>query len=90
MRSKQCSSCGGAVERGTLHAQPADMLKNSSRESFRVGSEFSFVRPGTPTSPNPIVAFQQGLRQEPVDQPIPIVSFRCVECGRVELYATND
>ena len=89
MRSKQCSSCGGALEQGTLRAQPADMLKGASKESFRVVSGFSFVRPGAPTSPNPIAAFQQGLRDEPSDQLIPIVPFRCVECGRVELYATD-
>jgi hypothetical protein len=52
-----------------------------------VVSAFTFVRPGTTTSANPVKAFMQGLREEPGEQPFTLEAFRCVGCGRVELYA---
>jgi hypothetical protein len=54
-----------------------------------VVSAFAFVRPGVPTSANPVKAFAQGLGEEPADQLFPIAAFRCVRCGRVELYAAE-
>jgi len=55
-----------------------------------VVSAFAFVRPGTPTSANPVKAFLQGVRDEPGDQLLPLQAYRCTGCGRVELYAHGD
>jgi hypothetical protein len=83
--SKQCLVCGAPLEPGTVRARNKNTLAD---EDFGVVvSEFSFVRPGTPTSANPISAFQQGMRGEPAEQLIPMSAFRCTRCGRVELYA---
>ena len=68
------------------------MLPDSSpvkQEPFRVVSPFAFVRPGAPTSANPVKAFAQGLHEAPADQLLPIAAFRCIGCGRVELYAAE-
>jgi hypothetical protein len=52
-----------------------------------VVSAFTFVRPGSPPATNPVQAFFQGLRDEPGEQQLMLEAFRCVTCGRVELYA---
>jgi hypothetical protein len=88
VRNKRCPSCGGAYEQGALRARPATVL-TEAREASRVVSDFFFVRPGVPTSGNPVEAFRQGLREEPGEQLIPVVALRCAECGRVELFATD-
>jgi hypothetical protein len=53
-----------------------------------VVKDFVFIRPGAPTSPNPVEAFAQGMRSEPEDVPIDLIAQRCLQCGRVELFAT--
>jgi hypothetical protein len=45
-----------------------------------------FSIPGTPTSLNPIKAFQQGLN-EPGDRHYGIAGVRCSACGYLEFYA---
>jgi hypothetical protein len=54
-----------------------------------VVTTFAFVRPGVPTSANPVKAFMQGLHEEPEDKPLTLEAFRCVGCGRVEFYASE-
>jgi hypothetical protein len=78
---RQCIACGGQLETGALGA------RNTSTVSDLSDTGFAFIRPGVPTSSNPVRAFVQGLHDEPGDQQLPIVAFRCVKCGRVELYA---
>jgi len=43
-----------------------------------------FVIPGSPTSSNPIKAFQQGLN-EPGDRSYAVMGVRCTDCGYLEL-----
>ncbi len=88
MRDRRCPSCGGVYEEGTLRARPATVLTDS-KEALRVVSDFFFVRPGVPTSGNPVQAFLQGVREEPDEQLMPVVALRCAECGRVELYTAD-
>ena len=48
-----------------------------------------FVVPGTPTSPNPVKAFAQGLSDETSDEAYLVRGHRCSRCGFLELYATE-
>jgi hypothetical protein len=50
-------------------------------------SQLLFFIPGSPTSWNPIKAFQQGLQDEKVTQTFAVVGSRCANCGYLELYA---
>jgi hypothetical protein len=83
---RQCIACGGQLETGTLGARNTSSVSDLS-ELLMAVTAFAFIRPGVPTSSNPVRAFVQGLRDEPGEQQLPIVAFRCVKCGRVELYA---
>jgi hypothetical protein len=58
--------------------------------TIALAKEFSFVRSGTPTSANPIRAFQQGMAVEPADEAFPLTAWRCPKCGFVELWAATD
>jgi hypothetical protein len=49
-------------------------------------SQLVFYVPGTPTSCNPINAFQQGLHEEGT-RSYNIIGLRCSACGYLELYA---
>jgi len=84
--TRQCSTCGGQLEAGTIRA------RNTSagfdiKEPWMMVSAFTFVRPGMPTSANPGTAFLQGLREEPEEKLLPLEAFRCTGCGRVEIFA---
>jgi len=46
-----------------------------------------FVVPGTTTSINPLVAFKQGIEDEPANRGYLIVGLRCAKCGFLEFYA---
>ncbi len=83
---KRCAGCGDPLEPGTLQAQN---MGSGGRgpELGMVVSSFAFIRPGTPTSANPLKALMQGLREEPDDVAFALAAFRCTGCGRVELYA---
>jgi len=83
---KQCIACGGRLEPGSIRARNMDGPLGAP-EMGMVVSAFAFVRPGTPTSPNPVKAFVQGLRDEPGEQLLPLEAFRCTACGRVEVFA---
>ena len=80
---RRCVTCGGKLEHGVIRAgkEVTDTLMVS------IVSLFVFVRPGAPTSANPVKAFMQGLHEEPGEQKFPLAAFRCSECGRIELYA---
>jgi hypothetical protein len=80
--SKTCPACGATLETGLLIAQNRNPL-----EPFATVNELTFVRPGAPTSPNPVSAFLQGMREEPSKQTLAVSAFRCTGCGRIELYA---
>jgi hypothetical protein len=85
------AACGGDLESGFVQARNTNVLAPEAalvkQEPFMVVAAFAFVRPGVPTSMNPVSAFLQGMREEPADQLLPITAFRCTGCGRVELYA---
>ena len=80
---RKCVRCGLALEAGSLRAREGPM-------AFLFFKEFSFVGAGTPTSANPIKAFQQGMAGEPSDEAFPLTACRCPKCGFVELCATKD
>lgn len=85
---RRCAACGGALEAGAARAEtgvtltPGTALLGPAPPGGLV-----FVRPGVPTAGNPVSAFLQGLREEPATEPLAIAAYRCVGCGRVELYA---
>jgi ribosomal protein S14 len=86
--SNRCPVCGAALESGAVRARNQNTLGDLN-EPFMVVTEFAFVRPGVPTSANPVSAFLQGLREEPSDQALPLTAYRCTRCGRVEFYAAE-
>jgi hypothetical protein len=86
---KRCVGCGGQLEPGAIRARNLEGGVHTGPLMAVVVGAFAFVRPGVPTSANPIKAFLQGLHEEPGDQPLALEAFRCLGCGRVELYATE-
>jgi len=91
--TKKCPACEGELEAGAIRARNTNTLMPDSavgkQELFMIVAAFAFVRPGVPTSANPVKAFLQGLREEPGEQALPLVAYRCTGCGRVELYTTE-
>jgi hypothetical protein len=85
---KRCVGCGGQLESGVVRARNTSTTVGPVQPGIVV-TAFAFVRPGTPTSANPVKAFVQGLREEPGEESLPLEAFRCVGCGRVELYAAG-
>lgn len=79
----KCPKCGGQMLPGTTTARGLW----DDRVMPRDEPSLLFIVPGTPTSPNPIKAFAQGLADEPADRALPIVGLRCSNCGFLELYA---
>ena len=77
-----CYRCGGEMEDGFAKVV-------WPRESMLEKPRFLFVIPGEPTSLNPLVAFKQGLEQAPEDDVYVLTGRRCVQCGLVELFATE-
>jgi hypothetical protein len=86
---KRCVACGGRLEAGAIRARNTEAGVSGIPELGMVVSSFTFVRPGTPTSANPVTAFLQGLREEPGERLLPLEAFRCTECGRVEMFAAE-
>ena len=86
---KHCVACGGQLESGSVRARNTGSGVLGGPELGMVVTAFAFVRPGIPTSSNPIKAFAQGLREEPDEQLLPLQAYRCTQCGRIELYATQ-
>jgi hypothetical protein len=86
---KHCVVCGGQLESGSVRARNTDSGVLGRPELGMVVTAFAFVRPGIPTSSNPIKAFAQALREEPDEQLLPLQAYRCTQCGRIELYATQ-
>jgi hypothetical protein len=84
---KRCVACGGQLEPGAIRARNTESGVLGQPELGMVVSAFAFVRPGVPTSGNPVKAFVQGLHEEPGEQLLPLAVFRCTGCGRIELYA---
>jgi hypothetical protein len=80
---KRCARCGVALEAGSLRARAAQV-------SWDLVELFSFVRPGTATSWNPIEAIRQGMAGEPTDETLPVSVWSCPQCGLLELYATKE
>ena len=80
---RTCFKCGVALEAGSLRAREGPM-------TIALAKDFSFVRSGTPTSANPIKAFQQGMAGEATDEAFPLTAWRCPKCGFVELCATRE
>ncbi len=77
---RNCARCGVSLEAGFLQAR-------GTEGSFNLVSVFSFVKPGTATSWNPIEAFRQGLAGGPEDGALPVSVCRCRQCGLLEMYA---
>jgi hypothetical protein len=86
---KRCVACGGQLEPGAIRARNSESAVLGQPELGMVVSAFAFVRPGVPTSGNPVKAFVQGLHEEPGEQWLPLAVFRCTGCGRIELYASE-
>lgn len=82
----ECAACGGNLEAGRVQARNAQWGAAGVPEAGMVVTQFAFVRPGTPTSLNPVEAFGQGMRGDPEDVLIPLWASHCRNCGRVELY----
>ncbi|VTR91594.1 unnamed protein product [Gemmata massiliana] len=85
---KRCVGCGGQLESGTIRARNMGQAVHSGPQPGVIVSTFAFVRPGTPTSGNPVKAFLQGLHEEPGDQLFALEAYRCAQCGRVEFYTS--
>jgi hypothetical protein len=89
-----CARCGGQLQMGTFRAISvlvggvAGQLTAPATEAER--SDLRFVHPGTPTAPNVLRAFLQGLREEKDDVELPVTAWRCERCGRLELYAPEE
>ena len=86
--NKRCIACGVALESGTVRARNRNAWADLNEPGMVVAG-FAFVRPGVPTSPNPVSAFLQGTSEVPDEQPLAITAYRCPHCGRVELYAAE-
>ena len=84
--SKNCGKCGGSLEAGIATAIG---LVGGAVIDHRE-PRMLFVVPGSPTSLNPVKAFQQGLAQEPATRVYGISGFRCSLCGVLELYADGE
>jgi hypothetical protein len=80
---RKCMRCAVALEAGLLRARETPM-------TLLIIREFLFVRPGTPTSWNPLEAVRQGTAGEPTDETFPVTAWRCPQCGLVELCATKE
>lgn len=74
--------CNGPLEVGLLQAHPTHYY-------YGFPAPVAMTVPGTPTSWNPVVAFQQGLQKEPTDRHYGITTARCTVCGLLELYAVE-
>ena len=85
---KRCVACGGQLEPGVIRPRKTSVVIGAA-ELECTEPALTFVRPGAPTSGNRVKAFLQGLREEPEEQPLTLEAFRCVGCGRVELYANE-
>jgi hypothetical protein len=83
---KRCIACGGQLEPGAIRAANTPNVSGIKEPLMEV-TAFAFIRPGVPTSANPVRAFLQGLREEPGDRLMPLEVFRCTRCGWVELFA---
>jgi hypothetical protein len=81
---RTCVRCGVTLEAGSIRG------REGSPMTIDIVKEFSFVRPGTPTSPNPIKAFHQGMGGEPSAESFPVTAWRCPRCGLVELCAAKE
>jgi hypothetical protein len=62
---KRCVACGGELEPGVIRARNMEGGVHTGPLMGVVSSVCAFVRPGVPTSANPIKAFLQGLHDEP-------------------------
>jgi hypothetical protein len=78
-----CPKCGGATADGIASAHGLLAAAVVPEDTARL----VFVVPGTPTSPNPIKAFAQGLADDPSSRAYLLTGRRCTRCGFVELYA---
>jgi hypothetical protein len=79
---RKCEKCGVALDQGWLHGR-------EGYSTVDLTKEFSFIRPGTPTSWNPFEAFRQGMAEEPQGERLRVSAWRCPRCGRVELYTAS-
>jgi len=87
--SKRCGDCGAELECGILHARNQSTV-TAINEPLMAVTEFAFVRPSAPTSPNLVTAFLRGVQREPSDQALAVMAYRCTRCGRLELYAADE
>gem|GEM_PF-4474760 len=77
-----CPRCDGTMQEGAIRTVGEDFRRR-----------IAFVIPGTPTSWNPLVAFRQGIADEPNDQIFLIdemTGLRCQDCGYLELYTPRN
>jgi DNA-directed RNA polymerase subunit RPC12/RpoP len=78
----RCQRCGEIMEDGYATAMGLIAANPPAGEAKLV-----FVVPGQSTSPNPIKALQQGLRDERENAAYLLRGYRCPRCGTVELLA---
>ena len=83
---KTCGKCGGSLQAGFTSA--IGLVGGAVRDNPH--SALIFVVPGQRTSANPIMAFQQGLADEPSDRSYHVRGFRCSNCGALDLYADEE
>jgi predicted nucleic-acid-binding Zn-ribbon protein len=83
--SDSCPKCGGAMEAGVTRAP--GLIGSAAADIEK--PQLVFVALGTPTSVNPVKAFQQGLHGEPGSRAYLIRGSRCSACGFLEFYATE-
>jgi hypothetical protein len=81
----RCAKCGGPTEAGVATALGLIGEAVADKKEPRL----VFVAPGTPTSPNPVEAFKQGLADERADAGYLIRGRRCTRCGFLEFFATE-
>jgi hypothetical protein len=74
-----CGQCGEAMLAGRV--TPTGVERESS-----VGPAQLSLVVGVPLSWNPIKAFMQTVREEPLEEPFLIQGRVCPRCGRVELF----
>jgi hypothetical protein len=78
---KRCVACGGQLEPGVIETQKPTL----TRGMFDLASHLTFVRRGEPPPKSFVEAVRQAWR-EGGRRRLPLEAFRCVGCGRVELY----
>ena len=87
--SKRCGDCGAELECGILHARNQSTV-TAINEPLMAVTEFAFVRPSAPTSPNLVTRSSRECGASRPTRHWPVMAYRCTRCGRLELYAADE